>query len=148
MQSELLNYVPVETFVYPKYFKERVPFISDECRFTPCGWAKIEGQFYPLGYKIVTDEMKSLGLRKNPSIMTFPIGEWVKLPDEEVIVGKKDAGGIWTAISKGSIKTLKNYMLEMYAKETRAFLTAMDRPVYANSYRIKSQGVMLLEEIL
>jgi len=146
--SELVNPAPPEVYLYPNNFKNKSPFASEECEFIPCGWVKIEGQFYPLGYKIVTDEMKSLGLRKNPNIMTFNVGEWAKLPDEEVIVGKGDEGGIWTAISKGSIKTLKNYMLEMYGKETRAFLTAMDRPVYANSYRIKSQGVMLLEEIL
>ena len=108
----------------------------------------IEGIPCPLGYKIVKEDLTSLGLRKNPNIMTFPIGEWVTLPDDEVTSGKEDWGGIWTALKKGSINTLKNYMMEMYGTETRAFLTAMDRPVYANSYRIKSQGVMLLEEIL
>lgn len=127
--------------------KEKVPFINDECMFDPCGWAKIDEGFYPLGYKVVTEELKSLGLRKNPNIFTFPIGEWVVQPDEITKVGKEDWGGIWTALRKGSIRTLKNYMAEMYGIKTRAFLTAMHRPVYANSYRIKSQGVMLLEEI-
>lgn len=27
-------------------------------------------------YKVVTEERKSLGLRKNPTILTTPIGEW------------------------------------------------------------------------
>jgi hypothetical protein len=148
MKSELLNPVPVETFVYPKYFKDKVPFVSDECEFTPCGWAKIEDIFYPLGYKIVTKDLKSLGLRHNPNIMTFPIGEWVILPDDQVEVNTKDWGGIWTAKSRGSIKTLRNYMMDEKGVETRAFLTAMYRPVSLTSYRIKSQGVMLLEEIL
>ena len=148
MINELLAPQQIETFVYPKYFKDRVPFVGDECEFIPCGWAMIEGIPCPLGYKIVKEDLTSLGLRKNPNIMTFPIGEWVTLPDDEVTSGKEDWGGIWTALKKGSINTLKNYMMEMYGTETRAFLTAMDRPVYANSYRIKSQGVMLLEEIL
>ena len=148
MKSELIQTAPVETFLYPKNFKEKVPFVSSECEFSPCGWAQIEGDFFPLGFKVVTTDLKSLGLRKNPSIMTFPIGEWVALPDDEVVVGKEDCGGIWTALKKGSIKTLRNYMMETYGTETRAFLTAMDRPVYANSYRLKSQGVMLLQEIL
>lgn len=140
--------LPVETLLYAKNFKDKVAFSSEECEFTPCGWARIHDLFYPLGYKIVTEEMKSLGLRKNPNIMTFPVGEWVVLPESEVMVGKGDWGGIWTALQKGSISTLKNYMAEMYGVKTKAFLTAMYRPVFANSYRIKSQGVMLLEEIL
>jgi hypothetical protein len=148
MKNELIGINPIETFVYPKNFKERIRFVSNECEFSPCGWAKIEDKFFPLGYKVVTSEMKSLGLRKNPNIMTFPVGEWVKLPDNQITVDNDDWGGIWTALGKGSIKTLKNYMMEMYETETRAFLTAIDRPVFANSYRIKSQGVMLLEEIL
>ena len=147
MKSEFIQVSPVETFLYPKYFVEKVPYVSDECKFIPCGWAKIEGEFFPLGYKVVTMDLKSLGLRKNPNIMTFPIGEWVTLAEEEVLVGNSDEGGIWSALRKGSIKTLKNYMMSEYGVNTRAFLTAMCRPVYANSYRIKSQGVMLIEEI-
>jgi len=148
MKSELIQTAPVETFVYPRNFKDKLAFTSEECEFTPCGWASIEGEFFPLGYKVVTLDLKSLGLRKNPNIMTFPVGEWVVLPDLEVSLGNGDWGGIWTALHKGSIATLQNYMLEKYDVKTRAFLTAMKRPVYANSYRIKSAGVMLLSEIL
>lgn len=149
MSNELIaNHSTKEYLLFPKNSKEKVPYVSEECEFIPCGWAKIEGEFYPLGYKIVTTDLKSLGLRKNPNIMTFPVGEWVLLPDEEVIVGKDDEGGIWMARSKGSIPTYKKYMMEKYNRETKAFLSAMYRPVFANDGRIKSQGVMLLEEIL
>lgn len=147
MKYEMESHQSVETFLYQKNFKERIPFVSNECEFSPCGWVKIGEEFFPLGYKVVTEDLKSLGLRKNPTIMTFPIREWIMLDDEEVVVGKEDWGGIWTALQKGAISTLKNYMLNKYNIETRAFLTAMYRPVYTNSYRIKSQGVMLLEEI-
>jgi hypothetical protein len=100
---------------------------------------------------IITEDLMSLGLRNNPNIMTFPIGKWVMLPDDQVTVGNLDWngwGGIWTALRKGSVKTLQCYMLEEKNIKTRAFLTAMYRPVFANSYRIKSQGVMLIEEVL
>lgn len=30
---------------------------------------------------------------------------------------------------------------------TNIFLTALDKPLYANSYRVKSVGIMLLQEI-
>lgn len=154
MKSELL--LPhKEIALYPRCCDEKIIFENDKCKFTPCGWIKIENdvfpkkycEFFPLGYKVVTEDMKSLGLRKNPNIMTFPINEWVVLPDEEIKAGEDDWGGIWTALRKGSIKTLQNYCLEKYQMKTRAFLTAMYQPVFANSYRIKSQGVMLLEEI-
>lgn len=148
MKSELIQPAQIETFVYPKNWRDRVTFSSDECEFSPSGWAKIEGKFYPLGYKIVTTALRSLGLRKNPSIMTFPVGEWVKLSDEEVIPGICDEGGIWMARCKGDISTYKNYMLEKHQTVTRAFLAAMYRPVFANDGRTKSQGVMLLQEIL
>ncbi|HSV95066.1 MAG TPA: hypothetical protein VLH94_03795 [Spirochaetia bacterium] len=151
MKSEQLQPVPVETFLYPRNFKEKIPFVNSECEFQPSGWAKIEDKFYPLGYKIVTTELKSLGLRNNPNIMTFPIGEWVRLPDDQVTVGNthwSGWGGIWMALRRGSIPTYRNYMMEKYQIKTRAFLTAMDRPLFANNDRVKSQGVMLLEEIL
>lgn len=148
MSCERPQFCETEICLYDRNEKERVPFVSDECEFWPAGWAKIEGVYYPLGYKVVDENLRSLGLRKNPNIMTFPVGEWVRLPDESVVPGSADWGGVWTALRKGSIKTLKNYCLVQYGMKTRAFLTAMDRPVFANSYRIKSQGVMLLSEIL
>lgn len=148
MKSELESVSQKEIYIYPKNLKEKIRFVSDDCKFTPCGWALIENEFFPLGYKVVDENLRSLGLRKNPNIMTFPVNEWVMLPDEETKGGIDDRGGIWTALRKASIKTLQNYCLEKYQMKTRAFLTAMYRPMFANSYRIKSQGVMLLEEIV
>jgi hypothetical protein len=150
MKSELMSPPPREILLYPRGSREKTPFHSTECEFIPCGWTKIGDEFFPLAYKVVDENLKSLGLRNNPNIMTFSVGQWVKLPDEEVTIGNthwSGWGGIWTALQKGSIKTLESYCLEMYQMKTRAFLTAMYRPLYANSYRIKSQGVMLLEEI-
>lgn len=155
MKSELLQPSTREILLYPKDLGEKIPFENDKCRFTPRGWLKMNNEsfqkpyceFFPLGYKVVTEDLKSLGLRKNPNIMTFPIGEWVILPEDETSDGNGDWGGIWTALNKGSVKTLTNYCMEKYQMKTRAFLTAMYRPVYANSYRIKSRGVMLVEEI-
>lgn len=148
MRSELIIPNPQEVIICTTKEIGKVPYIGKECQFVPYGWAKIEDNIYPLGFKVVTSEMKSLGLRKNPNIMTFPVGKWAMLPDEKVSADNDDWGGIWTALRRGSIKTLQKYMRDQYGVETKAFLTAMYRPVFANSYRIKSQGVMLLDEIL
>ena len=148
MSCERPTFCAPEIYLYDRSEKERVPFVSEECEFVPAGWAKIDGLYYPLGYKVMDENLRSLGLRKNPNIMTFPVDEWVRLPDDEVSPGSADWGGIWSALRKGSIKTLRNYCWEQYGMRTRAFLVAMERPVFANSYRIKSQGVRLLKEIL
>ena len=134
-------------FLYPKNFKEKVPFENIHCEFSPAGWAVIENKFYPLGYKVVTNNLESLGLRKNPNIMKFPIGQWVRLPESLTVPGEADFGGIWSALRKSSIKKLQKHCMETHGMETRAFLVAMDNPMYANSYRVKSQGVLLLEEV-
>lgn len=145
--KEIARRTNCEIFLYPNRFKGKEDFISDECEFTPAGWMKSEGLYFPLGFKVVTEELQSLGLRQNPNIMTFTPGVWSILDDDQVTADGDDWGGIWTALKKGSIKTLEHYMMEKYRTKTRAFLTAMYRPVFANSYRIKSQGALLLEEI-
>ncbi len=78
--------------------------------------------------------------------MEFPVGEWI-FETNKIQCGDKDWGGIWSALRKGSIKTLKQHCQDTWDMETRGFLVAIWNPVFANSYRIKSQGVMLLNEI-
>jgi hypothetical protein len=56
---------------------------------------------YPLGYKVVTAEMKSLGLRRNPNILTYPLDEWYILPPDQIEEGKGDWGGIWILACSG-----------------------------------------------
>lgn len=80
--------------------------------------------------------------------MTFPVGKWVCLPDDELIPNIWiDEGGIWTALRVGRIQDLKDHCMNTWEMETRGFLTAIHYPVANNDYRIKSQGVMLLKEV-
>ncbi len=131
----------------PKNLRDRLIFSNDHCEFKPVGWIRTEVGWLPLGYKVVTDEMKSLGLRKNPTIMKFSVGEWA-FEKNELQYGDADYGGIWTALRKGSIRTLRKHCMETWDMRTRGFLTAIYNPVaIAGNYRIKSEGVMLLKEI-
>ncbi len=102
---------------------------------------------YFLGYKVVTSEMKSLGLRRNPNIIEYPVNEWFYLPKNELKRGKEDWGGIWVCRQPGAAKKVSEYMMEMYSKPTRIFKTLLDDVLYANSYRVKTNGVFLFEEI-
>jgi hypothetical protein len=126
--------------------KDRVAFVNEFCDFKPVGWLRTDFGWMPLGYKIVTQNLESLGLRNNPTPMKFPIGEWV-FEEKNLEYNANDFGGIWTALRIGSVKTLKEHCRKTWNMKTRGFLTAMYNPVYSNQYRIKSEGVMLLKEI-
>lgn len=130
----------------PESARDRIPFKSDLCCFTPVGWVKVNDTWYPLGYKVVTDKMESLGLRNNPTIMRFPVGVWV-CEKSDLIPTDVDWGGIWTAQRKGSIKMLREHCFNTWGMKTEGYLTAIANPVFSNSYRIKSEGVMLLKEV-
>lgn len=125
-------------------------FENQYCCFRPHDWTTIEGISRPVIFKVVTtDNNKSLGLRHNPNIMTFPPGHWVILDEDSIVPGKGDWGGIWAARTRGTANEIKKYMMETRGEETKIFLTVIDRPVFINRQkdRIKSGGVMLLEEV-
>jgi len=98
-------------------------------------------------YKVVTKNMKSLGLRNNPNIIQYPINQWVYLKKEDLQEGARDWGGIWVAKTLSGAKKLRNYMAKKYSHQTRIFKSDIDKILYANSYRIKTNGIKLLEEI-
>ncbi len=45
-------------------------------------------------YKVFTTELKSLGLRRNPNILTFIPNEWYFLETKDIVEGSGDFGGI------------------------------------------------------
>ena len=100
-----------------------------------------------LAYKVVTQDMRSLGLRRNPNILEFTQGEWLLLPKNEVLAGKSDWGGIWAAVDKGNARSLQRYMRRQYNQETRLFAAAIKDVLYENSYRLKTNGIYLIEEL-
>ena len=122
-------------------------FENEYCKFKPFDWEQIDGALRPILFKVVTSDLKSLGLRRNSNIMQFSIGEWVKLPDCKTQPGNGDWGGIWSALKLSGAKTLSKYVSDTYGITTRAFQVSLDTPLYANSYRVKSQGVFLLKEL-
>lgn len=100
-----------------------------------------------IGYKVVTAQMESLGLRKNPNRLTFSLNQWIKLPDDQIEVGKGDWGGIWVAAKKGGARTLSRYMKEKYDISCKIFRARIGAVLYENSYRIKTDAVFLEEDI-
>lgn len=131
--------------------KERFPNIPEYtnqfCSFRPAGWSEIDKLTLPVLFKVVTEDLKSLGLRNNTNILTYPVGVWIRLQDSEIIPGSDDRGGIWSALTISGARSLSKYMFRQYGTSVRIFETAIENPLYANSYRVKAQGVILLREI-
>jgi len=107
-------------------------------------------------YKVVTQDLKSLGLRNNPTRMTFPINEWVEEPNpQEGPGGFGGVGGVWVAQDLSGARSLKKYMDKKSIKENREdlkhcriFETKIGDILYENSYRVKTDKVKMTKEIL
>lgn len=98
-------------------------------------------------YKVVTSDLKSLGLRRNPNILQYRVGEWMALPVEHVEPGPSDWGGIWCAATLGRARGLQRYVNDKYNMDARIFHVEIGHILYHNSYRVKTDRVRLMEEI-
>ena len=97
-----------------------------------------------IGYKVVTRDMKSLGLRKNPNILTFPFQKWLYLPANQIKKGKQDFGGIWVTKNLSGAKKLQRYMLDKYNQKTRIFKSKLDKILYSNSPHSLGKSLYIL----
>jgi hypothetical protein len=97
-------------------------------------------------YKVLTESMRSLGLRKNPSIIVFPLNTWIKEP-HTLKYNDKDYGGIWCCEKLSAARALKRYYESRYGK-ARIFECEIGNILFQNSYRTKTNKVKLTKEIL
>jgi hypothetical protein len=96
-------------------------------------------------FKVTTSNLQSLGLRKNPTILIFPLGEWVKSPT--IKEGNSDDGGIWLAVSLSNARRLKKYMFERYGEPCRIFKATVGQILFKNSYRVKTDKIRCEVEV-
>ena len=108
----------------------------------------LEGKTYSLGFKVVTENLESLGIRKNPNIVQYPINEWYFLESDKIVEGVGDFGGIWVTRTLSGANNLRKYMQKHYSKKTRIFRAALKKILYFNSYRIKTDGIFMFDELL
>lgn len=106
-----------------------------------------DGILWKIGYRVVTDNLKSLGLRNNPNIVEYKINDWTYPVEKEVIEGISDNGGLWLARTIGSAKKYQRYMSEKHEKETRVFKSLIGKILYVNQDRIKTDKVFMFEEL-
>lgn len=96
-------------------------------------------------FKVTAPDRKSLGLRNNPTILTFPLKKWINSPT--VKKGSSDDGGIWVATTLSNANHLKKYMFKHYGKHCRIFKATIGRILFRNSYRIKTDRIRCEVEI-
>jgi hypothetical protein len=96
-------------------------------------------------YKVVTEDMGSLGLRKNPNTMWFRMNKWVLEPQPQE--GKQDIGGIWCCVKLSAARALKKYFENRYGR-ARIFECEIGIILYENSYRTKTDRIKLINEII
>jgi hypothetical protein len=93
-------------------------------------------------YKVVTNKLQSLGLRKNPTILTFGY-DWIY--EKHPIYSSGDGGGIWVTGTLSNAIKLKKYFEKRYGK-ARVFECEIGDVLYKNSYRIKTDKIKLIRE--
>lgn len=98
-----------------------------------------------IAYKVVTKDMKSLGLRKNPFILKYSKNFTTVV--SPISKDNKDFGGIWVCKNLSGANKLKKYMKDKYNKKVRVFYCNIGDILYSNSYRIKTDRITLLKEI-
>lgn len=95
-------------------------------------------------YKVVTKDMKSLGLRKNPNVMEFKLNVEMKEPTPKK--GVSDSGGIWCCRRLSAAKTLKKYFEKKYGP-ARIFECKIGNIMFENSYRTKVDSIIFIKEV-
>ena len=133
-------HIPTHKRVVPDIPPERLAKIKiDHTTF--------EGKKRHIGYKVVTDDMRSLGLRHNPNILTYPVHEWFVLPPNWIEGGGTDWGGFWASRTKSGAKRLREYVKEKHDIDARIFKAYLGTLLYYNTYRIKTDRIYLSREL-
>ncbi|MBU1030068.1 MAG: hypothetical protein ABIC91_03205 [Nanoarchaeota archaeon] len=125
-----------------------------KCPLPPIYEVMLDDKVYNMSFKIVTTDMKSLGLANNPYILKYPFNEYYELPDEWVVKDAKDWGGLWSRKTPSQGFWTVDYMKEKYDVETKIFLAAINKGeypkgdvLYYNTTGIKSAGIKLFYKI-
>lgn len=106
----------------------------------------LDGKLLQFGFKVVTEDLKSLGLRKNPTVYQYNPKEWLIMPETQLVRNGIDYGGIWLCKREGEARGLQRYMMQKHNVSTRIFLTYALDILFENNTRFKTNGVYLEEE--
>lgn len=97
-------------------------------------------------YKVVTEDMRSLGLRGNENILTYAVGRWTA--EQTPIHGPCGEGGIWAAKTLRDARKIEYYMLKQHKTKTKVFESCGYGVLYSSPCMMKLERIKLLEEVL
>lgn len=126
-------------------------FSNEHCQFPAYAIGIMDDTEYPIGFKAVTADLRSLGLRGNRKNMTpadqriqvYEIGKWT---EEKSLLVPADAdwGGIWCGRTPGEAAKIEKYFEETKQKDAIVLAVLMEDPIYAKPSRVKCAGVFPL----
>lgn len=96
-------------------------------------------------FKVVKDDLTSVGLL-GASLVQYKIGEWA-YPLEPLSDHPRKGGGLWVLKTRSDAFRFKRYMGTKYGIEVRVFTCEIGTVLFSTSYRVKTDRVMLLEEL-
>ena len=100
----------------------------------------------PVLYKVVTPDWKSLGLRNNPHILTYALGEWTEIDHEPTHV--RDDYGIWAYRRQGQANHAWRYMKQQHNLECRLLFCVGGEVLHIpNDNRLTVNKIMPLEQL-
>jgi len=105
------------------------------------------GKIKKIGYRVVTLDMKSLGLRNNPNIVEYSLNNWTYPVEKDIVKGISDKGGLWAARTPGAARAYQKYMLKKHGQETRVFKSLIGKVLFENNERIKTDKIFMFEEM-
>ncbi len=99
-----------------------------------------------LYYKVLRRDLRS-GLLLGAPAVQYKIGEWV-YPLEPFSPHRLKGGGLWALKRRSDAFAGQRYQMKRYQRPTRIFSCQIGIQLYDTSYRIKTDKVKLIEEIV
>jgi hypothetical protein len=97
---------------------------------------EVDGTNYQIGYKVVTEDLKSTGLTNTP---IFQYSEELWNTDLE--------HGLWAARVPSFATYIRSYMKQKYDVDTRTFIVALENIITANGHGVRAKSIKFLKEL-
>ena len=97
---------------------------------------EIDGIICPIGYKVVTTDLKSTGLRKTP-VVQFYVDVW----------NINEVFGVWAARVPSFATYVRSWIKQRYGIDTRTFIVELKRVRDVRKHGVHANGIRFLEEL-
>lgn len=96
-------------------------------------------------FKVVTQDLQSVGLLGAVPLQ-YHLNKWVQ-PLEPLSNDPRKGGGLWVAPRESHARAMQKYLARKHNLTAKIFRCNIGRIIYQSSCRIKTDKVMLIEEV-